>query len=436
MKRRGFTGKFAGKFSKDSLGGIALLTALLMPVLLGFAGLGVEIGIWYFERRAMQGTADTAAFSAATAYAEGMNWKSEGLAVAAQGGFAQGTNGVQVAFNVPPQAGNYKGDTQAVEAVITKPVSPFLSRFVGVTSGPTILARAVAKFDATNSACMLALSPNASGAISASGSVTVNMKNCGVAANSTSPSAFSMNGTPSFTAASLTVCGGQSLTGKPSLSVPSGSDHTNAPPTNNPYSGLTVPSSAQQCTYDSQTHTYSSPGGFGQGCASSPGGGICVIKSDIKVTGNTNVTFDPGTYILDGASINATSGSISGSGATFVLTDTSNKGKTGSVSIGGNVSVNLTAPSSGPLPGFLFFQDPKAASGGTDSFLGTSGSTLNGALYFPSQQVKFGGNSASGSTGCTQIVAQTIQLVGNASITNSGCGKLGLAQIGPTLLVE
>src|SRR5215472_4707874 len=48
-----------------SAGAVAVLTALVLPVLLGFASLGTEVGHWYLTQREMQGSADAAALSAA-----------------------------------------------------------------------------------------------------------------------------------------------------------------------------------------------------------------------------------------------------------------------------------------------------------------------------------------------------------------------------------
>jgi hypothetical protein len=49
-------------------GAVAVVTALVLPLLLGFASLGVEVGHWYLVQRQMQGAADAAAISAAAQY--------------------------------------------------------------------------------------------------------------------------------------------------------------------------------------------------------------------------------------------------------------------------------------------------------------------------------------------------------------------------------
>ena len=56
-----------------SAGAVAVVTAIALPVVLGFASLGTEVGHWYFTQRVMQGSADAAAISAAAQYIVDVN---------------------------------------------------------------------------------------------------------------------------------------------------------------------------------------------------------------------------------------------------------------------------------------------------------------------------------------------------------------------------
>jgi Flp pilus assembly protein TadG len=53
---------------KCAAGAVAVVTAIVLPVLLGFASLGTEAGHWYFTQRVMQGSADVSAISATAQY--------------------------------------------------------------------------------------------------------------------------------------------------------------------------------------------------------------------------------------------------------------------------------------------------------------------------------------------------------------------------------
>lgn len=53
---------------KCRAGTVAVATALVLPLLLGFGSLGIEVGHWYLMQRQMQGAADAAAISASAQY--------------------------------------------------------------------------------------------------------------------------------------------------------------------------------------------------------------------------------------------------------------------------------------------------------------------------------------------------------------------------------
>jgi len=53
---------------KCTTGAVGIVTAIVLPILLGFGSLGIEVGHWYLAERQMQGAADAAAMSAAAQY--------------------------------------------------------------------------------------------------------------------------------------------------------------------------------------------------------------------------------------------------------------------------------------------------------------------------------------------------------------------------------
>lgn len=61
------------RFWKCSAGAVGLVTALTVPILIGFASLGIEVGHWYLIERVMQGAADAAAISATAQYVKDYN---------------------------------------------------------------------------------------------------------------------------------------------------------------------------------------------------------------------------------------------------------------------------------------------------------------------------------------------------------------------------
>ncbi|MBV9375834.1 MAG: pilus assembly protein, partial [Alphaproteobacteria bacterium] len=91
------------RFAVDQRGVVAVIMAFTLPVLIGFVGLGFDVGFWYFSKQNMQGAADAAAVSAAAALSAGDNagYTTEARAVAAQRGLIHGQNGVTVMPTFP-----------------------------------------------------------------------------------------------------------------------------------------------------------------------------------------------------------------------------------------------------------------------------------------------------------------------------------------------
>ena len=108
------------------------------------------------------------------------------------------------------------------------------------------------------------------------------------------------------------------------------------------------------------------------------------------------------------------------------------------------LSLDLSAPdetASGTVAdysGVLFYQDARAPSfqGNnlrTNAVQGGSGDRIEGALYFPSQEVFMTGGASSSDT-CLQIVARKVTLQGNAVVRHgaAACKNLGVSPIVPT----
>src|ERR1700676_5161129 len=54
------------RFARDKTGSYLIISALMMPVLIGFVGLGTDYGLWVYTHQSAQSAADSAAVSTAT----------------------------------------------------------------------------------------------------------------------------------------------------------------------------------------------------------------------------------------------------------------------------------------------------------------------------------------------------------------------------------
>jgi Flp pilus assembly protein TadG len=414
--------KFGKQFVKLEQGAIAILTALILPALLGFGALAYEIGYWYQTQQALQEVADVAAFAGATekSLRGSSNVTTRATYVAGLNNFS-GSGGNTITVNTPPTSGSYTADTNAVEVVMTQPVTRSLTNYFS-SSAVTANARAVAT-KTGGPACILALSSSAAGAVSFSGKATVKAPTCGIKVNSNSTSAFSANGTDTIQTAFVDVVGGDTLIGNPSIQTPSGQIKTGAPSSANPFSGLSV-ASYSSCTF---TNTKINGGGS---VTLSPG----TYCGGVQISASVNVTMNPGTYIVDGGPFSiAGNANVTGNNVTIVLSGQIS-GTYATADLGGNGSLNLTAPTTGPYAGIAIFQDPNAPSGGTNSIVGTSNQNIKGAVYFPKQNLKFAGDNSSNT--CTLIVADTVTIVGDTNLQCNAGDLGGLVTASTIALVE
>jgi Flp pilus assembly protein TadG len=417
---------------RDRKGAIAVMTALTVTSLLGFAGLGTDATLWFVAKRNLQGAADAAAYSASTAFAAGANSTAYGnaaKAVAAQYGFTNGTNGVSVTVNSPPASGSYTTSSSAIEVVISQPQPLFFSSLF-LNTQPTASSRAVALEGTSSDGCVMALDKgDVTDGLGDSGTGKLTLNGCTIYVNSSSASALQMSGSASIKALAAYIVGNYSMSGTASFTTTNGIT-TGATAAPNPYAGVKVP------TFSGCNSTGVSVSGGTKNLTASTYGGTMVICGNLTTSGLATLNLGPGTYILDSGSFSVSGTStVTGTGVTIILT--SSKSTYGTATISGGTTVTLTAPTSGALSGLALFQDPKA-SGGTNSLSGASGQNITGAIYFPDEAVSYSGGSTTGTAAkCTQLIGLTLTFSGTTTF-NSTCSGVGIAGVGggATKLVE
>jgi Flp pilus assembly protein TadG len=142
------------RFSRDRRGAVAVAVAILLPVLIGFAGIGIEVGLWFAVQRQNQSAADAAAISAALEYAEKGGTTNLSAATAAATTTATynlfntsppNTITVSLCYNFTGSSCNTGGGTipNAVQVVLTQPLNTTFANFVNVNT-VTITTRAIA----------------------------------------------------------------------------------------------------------------------------------------------------------------------------------------------------------------------------------------------------------------------------------------------------
>ena len=304
----------------------------------------------------------------------------------------------------------------AVEVIIGQPQTPKLSALF-VSTGPTIIARAVALADIskTGAACVVALDPNNETSVTTSGATALSFPGCSLYVNSPSPSALEMTGGAVIQAEIAYSVGGLSGSG---LTTTSGT-FTGVNPLIDPYLNAAVP------TYSGcDANNYKLTGGeiATQNTGSS---GVYVFCSGLSLLGGSSLTLGPGPFLIDRGLLTIGGGSTltATSGTTIVLTTSNPQQDCATTKLDGGAIVTITAPTSGALSGIAIYQD-RACTDHSETNSLTGGATQNivGAIYFPQQTVNYSGGSPTGGAQCTQLIAWKINFGGVSTFQNNCTG--------------
>jgi Flp pilus assembly protein TadG len=384
----------------DESGNVAIIFVFTLPVVIGAAGFGVETSYWYYSSLKLQATADAAAYAGALEKVAGSDTPTI-VTASTQSAMSNGLGTGTIVVNTPPASGP-NTTKNAVEVIVSQNLDRIFTAIFSQSKVPEN-ARAVAVITDASKACVLALNPSAPQAALFSGNTSVSLTGCSVMSDSLASDAIKLQGSASLKADCLIAVGGVSLSSTPTTvcSAPI----TQALPVSDPFASLPAPAASNPCqnVNGNKSSQTIQPGTYCSGM-------------DL----NGNVTLSPGVYVVQGnLKINANA-AISGSGVTIFMAGSS------TVSMNGNATVTLSAPTSGTYSGVLFYGD-RTGTSASSTFNGTANSLLTGDLYFPKQMVSYLGNF-SGQNGCTQVVADTVQWSGNSNI-NQNCSSLGMKDI-------
>lgn len=381
-------------------GNVAVIFALTMPVVIGSAALSVETSYWYYKQHQLQAAADNAAYAGSLENRNGSSSDviaAAALNVASQNTFDPSLGTITVGT---PTTGAYANNPAATQVTLTQQGTRFFTQLF--SNAPVIIkANATAMYVNAQDACILALDPSAAQAAYFSGSSALTLNGCVVMSDSNAANGVYVWGAASLTAQCVVSAGGVQQKGG-ITDTGCATPMTDVQPAHDPYAGLAWPTALANST----CQTTPSSGTI-------PPGHYCSL--DIK----NNLTLQTGgQYVFDSITGHG-SGSLTGSGVTIFT-------GSGGIDINGNTTLNLSAPTTGPYAGILFFGD-RSASGVTNTFNGTASSVMTGALYFASQSVNYNGNF-SGANGCTYVVADTVWFSGNTSMSEN-CTNYGMAPI-------
>jgi hypothetical protein len=301
--RRAFDSDPLKRFREDTHGGVLVYMGIMLPVLLGITGLALDGSLWYAQKRSVQAIADTAAYSTIM---EMQRTGNETLAETAAKADAvvyglDESAGDKITFNFPPKFGAFANTDGYYEVIVERPAPVFLA---GLLVGDfNTAARAVSggANGGGGTPCVLSLEENDSDAIKVNnGSLFANA--CDVQINSSDAAALNVFKNGSVEADEINIVGNYVEDGYIS-SVP----NTGMGAAKDPLSGLPTPAASgcleTDLAFNSGSHTLS-PGTYCGG---------------IQLSGSADVTLQPGTYVIQGGTLQMSGNntSLEGDGVTL-----------------------------------------------------------------------------------------------------------------------
>jgi Flp pilus assembly protein TadG len=339
--------------------------AVCLTILLGFAGLAVDLGYIQYQQRQQQSAADSAAIAGAeTLISKDSCSDSTDATTAADSdsstnGFTNGTGGVTVTVTLGPNLpAPFANVTCGVEAQIYSPHATWFSNAFGF--GGAVTTEAIATVVNDNNGCIFVLDP--SGTPTFNGNLKLDAPGC----------AMLINGSPTFNGG----CGKTTIDYIGYAGTISGSCSVAVPmlPVSNPCPAITG------CAYLANNPPSTASCAPFSGATISPG---CYSS----ISGVS--TMNPGLYVITGE---ANLGGATGSGVTIYATGS------GYITLGGSgaaLSACTTSCTNGAVANVLYYQTPSDTE--SDDTHG-SGNALSGLIYAPSADVTISGNSGSGYT--------------------------------------
>jgi hypothetical protein len=389
-------------------GTVAVVVALLLPVIIGVTAVGLDGGLLFVQRRQAQSIADAAALAGAYSMYGGSNFstaQSAAISIGTQNGVTISNSQV-----TQPQTGYV-----AVSVTITHPRC-FSALWGAGNMSATATAMARGNTSAYSKAAILVLDPSGSAAVTMSGLTQVTAKNGSVVVDSTSTMSILSSGSPSITTPELDLSGGVTFSGtNPNKATVTKTGQASTP---DPLAGIAAPSSSGMTVQSNSAINLTTT----MTRTISPG----VYNGGFTLSGSSTLNMNPGIYYINGGGLSLSGSSgITGNGV-FIY----NTGG-GAINLSGTGTIALSPMTSGTYQGITVFQDRSSSVGATMS----GGSNINntGTFYFPGSRLTLSGTSGVAAMGA-QVIAKDLTFSGTAGVqvkydsSVAGTTALGLVQ--------
>lgn len=349
-------------------GGVGLMFAFLLPVILGFAGVSVDYVSLSAQRTKLQAIADSAALAAAREFRLG-NANIQVLNQAATAHASGSLAGQHLSATITPRVDL---TARSITVTLSSEVRTVLMRYFD-NSAAQIEAVATARMVGGAPICVIGLDSTANATVEMDKSAKLEAPNCSVYSNSSKPNGLVARDRATLRAAFICSAGGRSSPG-PGSFVPT--PQIDCPVIPDPLLARALPSN----------------GGCLQSGASYKGGVVNLVPGTYcggaSFTAGAKVTLAPGTYVFrDGPLVVADGSSFTGVNVALHFV-----GPNAELRFEAASSISLTAPRSGSMAGILISEDRANSSNLVHSILSDDARTLLGTIYLPRGRLHVGAN--------------------------------------------
>ncbi len=419
---------------KEQSGVIAIIIALLLPVLVGILGIIIDLGFAYQYKRLMQTAADAGAMAGAHWLYRGEvgSLNNEVLYDTGRNGF-DGSHGETRTINRPPTSGDFAGKDSFVEVIISQQLPTYFMPVLGIND-MTVAARAVAGVGGSQG-CVYVLDGTEDKALEVSSGSTLSALGCKIKVSSCSSEAMSTTSGSSATADDIDVCGDYDCSGSTCEPTPDTGECDGNPCAKGEDPLATVP---DPVVPGGCVHTEYKVSSVGTQSNRFQIYGDQTYCGGLWVESGSHVNFNPGTYWIIGGGFNIGSGSTAtGDGITIYNSEGAGYSYE-PIGIQSGSHVEFTAQqgdSAGVFDRILFWQDRSITGDYDNKIESNTGSFFEGLLYFRDQHLMFHSNTTGeSSAGYSVVVANTLEVSSGTTLNLSagGSGDEGLPE--PTLV--
>lgn len=379
-----------GRIVHDRRGGVALVFALVLPVLLLVVGSGIDFAQATMQRQRLQDIVDNAALAAARelglADARRENVSAAVEAMVKNMLAINGSRGELSALSV-----SVASEPLEVAVRASQPTQPYFGAAFGMLPLEFEVV-SVARVVGRPNICVLGLDLQASGTIDLQRQARVTGQNCAVFSNSRHANGIKSKNSAALTASFICSAGGRD--GGPGNFQPT--PVTDCPTFDDPLAGRPEPALGA-CKGPPAAITSSTALQPGTYC-----GGL-VVKT------GADVLLEPGIYVIrDGPLVVEDGSRLSGQGVGFFLS-----GSGAVILFARGSSIDLAAATGGPMAGLLLFKGRSQPTTGLHQILSDDARNLLGTIYLSRGRLHVDANApVADKSAYTAIVARMLTLYG------------------------